>query len=74
MRFKAGVDSHLNVLVARNSLFAAQLTLVSLQLSLPQNEFALYKALGGGWEQTRRKIESIYGCSRYRMITLGRAT
>ncbi len=34
MRFKAGVDSYLNVLVARNSLFSAQLTLVSLQLSL----------------------------------------
>jgi multidrug efflux system outer membrane protein len=55
MRFKAGVDSYLNVLVARNSLFSAQLTLVSLQLSLLQNEVALYKALGGGWEKNSQE-------------------
>jgi multidrug efflux system outer membrane protein len=51
MRFKAGVDSYLNVLVARNSLFSAQLTLVSLQLASMQNEVTLYKALGGGWQE-----------------------
>ena len=51
MRFKAGVDSYLNVLVARNALFSAQLTLVSLQLSSMQNDVTLYKALGGGWEE-----------------------
>jgi multidrug efflux system outer membrane protein len=51
MRFKAGVDSYLNVLVARNSLFTAQLTLVSLKLSAMQNDETLYKALGGGWEE-----------------------
>jgi len=51
MRFKAGVDSYLNVLVARNSLFTAQLTLVSLKLSAMQNDETLYKALGGGWQE-----------------------
>jgi multidrug efflux system outer membrane protein len=51
MRFKAGVDSYLNVLVARNSLFSAQLTLVSLQLESVQNDVTLYKALGGGWQE-----------------------
>jgi multidrug efflux system outer membrane protein len=51
MRFKAGVDSYLNVLVARNSLFSAQLTLVSLQLESMQNDVTLYKALGGGWQE-----------------------
>jgi multidrug efflux system outer membrane protein len=51
MRFKAGVDSYLNVLVARNALFSAQLTLVSLKLTSMQNEVTLYKALGGGWQE-----------------------
>jgi multidrug efflux system outer membrane protein len=51
MRFKAGVDSYLNVLVARNSLFSAQLSLVSLKLAALQNDVTLYKALGGGWQE-----------------------
>jgi len=51
MRFKAGVDSYLNVLVARNALFSAQLSLVSLQLESMQNDVTLYKALGGGWQE-----------------------
>ncbi len=50
MRFDAGVDSYLNVLVAQNSLFEAQLDLVSLRLAERQNLVTLYKALGGGWK------------------------
>lgn len=50
MRFQAGVDSYLNVLVAQDTLLTAQLTLVSLQLAQQQNEITLYNALGGGWE------------------------
>lgn len=50
MRFQAGVDSYLNVLVAQNDLLAARLTLVNLQLAQKQNEVTLYNALGGGWE------------------------
>ena len=50
MRFQAGVDSYLNVLVAQNTLLTAQLTLVNLQLAQQQNEITLYNALGGGWE------------------------
>ena len=50
MRFKAGIDTYLNVLVAQNDLLSAQLNLVALQLSQRQNEITLYKALGGGWE------------------------
>ena len=49
MRFDAGVDSYLNVLVAQTSLFSAQLTLVTLRLAERQNTITLYKALGGGW-------------------------
>lgn len=50
MRFQSGVDSYLNVLVAQNTLLAAQLTLVSLQLAQQQNAITLYNALGGGWD------------------------
>jgi len=57
MRFKAGVDSYLNVLVARNALFSAQLTLVTLQLSSLQNDVTLYKALGGGWDENSETNE-----------------
>ena len=49
MRSAAGADTYLNVLIAQNSLFSAQLTLVSLNLSEEQNLVTLYKALGGGW-------------------------
>lgn len=50
MRFQAGVDSYLNVLVAQDTLLTAQLALVSLQLAQQQNAITLYNALGGGWE------------------------
>ena len=49
MLFKAGIDSSLNVLVAQNSLFSAQLDLVNLRLAERQNLVTLYKDLGGGW-------------------------
>ena len=49
MRFTTGADNFLNVLVAQNSLFSAQLDLVTLRLSERQNLVTLYKALGGGW-------------------------
>lgn len=50
MRFKAGVDAYLTVLVAEESLFSAKLTLINLQLAEQQNLVTLYKALGGGWK------------------------
>jgi outer membrane protein, multidrug efflux system len=55
-RFRAGADNYLNVLVARNSLFSAQLTLISLKLSAAQNMVTLYKALGGGWKESSRPV------------------
>ncbi len=51
MRYKGGIDTFLNVLVAQNSLFAAQLNEVSVRLSEQQNLVTLYKALGGGWSE-----------------------
>ncbi len=51
LRFTSGVDSFLNVLVAQNSLFSAQLTLINLRLLEQQNLVTLFKALGGGWNE-----------------------
>jgi multidrug efflux system outer membrane protein len=57
MRFDAGVDNYLTVLVAQSSLFSAQLSLVALKLTEQQNLITLYKALGGGWAE-RSKAKS----------------
>lgn len=47
-RFKAGADNYLTVLDAQRSLYAAQQTLLSLQLAEQVNRTTLYKVLGGG--------------------------
>jgi multidrug efflux system outer membrane protein len=49
-------------LVARNALFSAQLSLVSLKLVSMQNEVTLYKALGGGWQEKSQAGESRRHC------------
>jgi multidrug efflux system outer membrane protein len=54
MRFDAGVDSYLSVIVAENSLFGAQLNLVTLRLAQRSNLVSLYEALGGGWTSRSR--------------------
>ena len=52
MRFQAGIDSYLNVLTAQNQLLTARLGYVSVKLAAMQNNITLYKALGGGWQET----------------------
>lgn len=47
-RYKAGIDSYLNVLIAQRSLYAARQALVTIRLSRLSNLVALYKVLGGG--------------------------
>lgn len=47
-RFKAGIDSYLNVLDAHRSLYTAQQALSELQLQKVSSEVDLYKTLGGG--------------------------
>lgn len=47
-RFKAGADNYLTVLDAQRTLYAAQQTLLSLQLAEQTNRITLYKVLGGG--------------------------
>jgi len=48
LRYKAGVDSYLTVLVAQRSMYAAQQGLVNLRLARQNNLVTLYKVLGGG--------------------------
>jgi multidrug efflux system outer membrane protein len=47
-RYKAGIDSYLNVLVAQRSLYAGQQVLVDLRMGRLSNLVTLYKVLGGG--------------------------
>jgi multidrug efflux system outer membrane protein len=50
LRYRNGVASFLDVLDAQRSLFAVQQSLALSQLALQQNQVALYRALGGGWQ------------------------
>lgn len=47
-RYRAGVDSYLNVLDAQRSLYAAQQNEISLQMQRLANLVNLYRSLGGG--------------------------
>jgi len=49
-RYQEGMDSYLNLLVAQRSLYQAQQTKISTQLSTLAQQIALYKVLGGGWK------------------------
>lgn len=51
MRFKGGIDSYLNVLVAQRSLYGTQKTLISTKLAQLNSDITLFKALGGGWKK-----------------------
>jgi len=49
LRFDKGVSGYLEVLVAENELFAAELASVSLQASSFAQIVNVYQAMGGGW-------------------------
>jgi outer membrane protein, multidrug efflux system len=49
--YVAGKTDYLNVLTAQRSLFLTEEALVQSTRSLAANLIALYKALGGGWEE-----------------------
>jgi multidrug efflux system outer membrane protein len=51
LRYRNGVASFLDVLDAQRSLFVVQQNLALSQLALQQNQVALYRALGGGWQE-----------------------
>lgn len=50
MRFQGGATSYLEVLTTDQTLFSAQLNLVSSQEGEAQSLVQLYAALGGGWQ------------------------
>ncbi|MGH9584160.1 MAG: TolC family protein, partial [Bryobacteraceae bacterium] len=50
VRYKAGVDTYLNVLTAEESLFSGQLTLAADRAAVLTALVQLYQALGGGWQ------------------------
>jgi len=50
VRYKAGVDTYLNVLTAEQALFSGQITLAQDRASVLIALVQLYQALGGGWQ------------------------
>jgi multidrug efflux system outer membrane protein len=57
MRYNGGIDSYLQVQNAQITYYNSQLELVQAGLGALLNRVALYKALGGGWEDTTKKPE-----------------
>lgn len=51
MRYRAGVESYLNTLIAQRDLYQAQQALIDLRLAQASNTISLYKSLGGGWRE-----------------------
>ncbi|MBA4264230.1 MAG: multidrug transporter, partial [Comamonadaceae bacterium] len=51
LRYRNGVASFLDVLDAQRSLFATEQALLQTRLTQQQNQVALYKALGGGFDR-----------------------
>ncbi len=51
LRYRGGVASSLDLLDAQRSLFATQQSLAQVKLAQQQSQVALYKALGGGWNE-----------------------
>jgi NodT family efflux transporter outer membrane factor (OMF) lipoprotein len=49
-RYKAGIDSYLNVITAQTALLTNQRTAVTLQMEQMTASVQLIKALGGGWD------------------------
>ena len=49
LRYQNGVANYLEVLDAQRALFATQQAVTQTALAQRQNQVALYKALGGGW-------------------------
>ena len=49
-RYRQGVDSYVDVLLAQQDLYAAQQNLLQFQAARLLNGIALYRSLGGGWK------------------------
>jgi len=53
VRYKAGVDPYLNVIVAQTTLLNGQQTAVNFRMQEMVASVQLIKALGGGWDAAR---------------------
>jgi len=51
LRYRNGVDSYLQLLDAQRGLYAAEQALLATRLARLSNLVALYKSLGGGWNE-----------------------
>ncbi|MDR0633397.1 MAG: AdeC/AdeK/OprM family multidrug efflux complex outer membrane factor [Azoarcus sp.] len=49
-RYRSGLDSHLILLDAQRSQYAAEQELIATRLAEASNRVTLYKVLGGGWQ------------------------
>ncbi len=49
-RYRQGVDSYVDVLLAQQDLYVAQQNLLQFQVARLLNAVALYRSLGGGWK------------------------
>ncbi len=49
-RYRQGVDSYVEVLLAQQELYAAQQNVLQYQVARLLNDIALFRALGGGWK------------------------
>ncbi len=54
-RYQAGIDSYMTLLDAQRQLFSSQQSLISVRLAQLTSEVSLYKALGGGWQETTKE-------------------
>ena len=52
-RYETGVDPYLNVLIAQNTVFSDEETVVTLQIQQMVSAVALIQALGGGWDRSQ---------------------
>jgi multidrug efflux system outer membrane protein len=50
-RFNSGIDSYLTVLDSQRTMYVSQQNLITLRLTLLNNQVTLYRALGGGWKE-----------------------
>lgn len=57
VRYKGGLASYLDVLIAQRDLFVAELSLASTQRLHLVSVVQLYKALGGGWSPENEQVK-----------------
>lgn len=57
-RYRLGIDSYLNVIVAQTSYLNNERTAVTLRLTQLQSTIQLIKALGGGWSGNLKKPDT----------------